>query len=145
MTRIRVIWLIGMFLTGLPAAAHHSTAGFDKTRTLPITGVVAEFRWINPPAGMLLDVRDSNGTTTRWIVELASPSVLGARGLHRADVKQGDQVTIDGWLSKDGSSRAVGRFVHLPDGRTISGMSAWDCSSAAQEGCAGPFKITRAK
>ena len=129
----------------LPLAAHHSTAGYDKTKTVPIKGVVAGVTWMNPHAQMLMDVQDANGKTTRWIVELAAAGVLKGRGWLKGDVKPGDEMTIDAWLSKDGSARAVGRFVHLPDGRTIPGLSAWDCTSAAQAGCAGMGKLAPAE
>lgn len=142
MKRLHGICAIGMIWCGLPLAAHHSTAAFDKTKTVPIKGVVAEITWINPHAGMLLDVEDFSGKTTRWTVELAAAGALRGRGWHKGDVKPGDEITVDAWLRKDGSARVVGRFVHLPDGRTISGMSAWDCAGAAQEGCAGPGKLT---
>lgn len=137
----RLIAIMGLVCEGLPLAAHHSTADYDKTKTVPIKGVVAGINWMNPHVQMLLDVHDSNGKTTRLTVELAAAGALASRGWRKGDVKQGDEITINAWLPKDGSARALARLVHLPDGRIISGMSAWDCASAAQEGCAGLGKL----
>ncbi len=137
----RLIAIMGLVCGGLPLAAHHSTAGYDKIKTVPVKGVVAGVTWMNPHVQMLLDVRDSKRETTRLTVELAAAGALTGRGWHKGDVKQGDEIAIDAWLSKDLSARALARFVHLPDGRVISGMSAWDCTSAAQEGCTEPFNL----
>lgn len=142
MSHLRQLMFLAAGIAGcLPLAAHHSTRGYDKTRVVPVKGVVAGITWMNPHVEMLLDVRDSSGKTTRLTVELAAVVSLVSRGWRKSDVKQGDEITIDAWLPKDGSARALARFVHLPDGRVVSGMSAWDCESAAQEGCSGPFKL----
>lgn len=133
----RLVAVTGLVCGGLPLAAHHSTAGYDKIKTVPVKGVVAGVTWMNPHVQMLLDVRDSNRKTERLTVELAAAGALTGRGWHKGDVKQGDEIAIDAWLSKDLSARALARFVHLPDGRVISGMSAWHCATAAQEGCTG--------
>ena len=133
-------WL-AVVLAAIPLAAHHSTAAFDKTKTVPLVGTIAEITWMNPHAQMSLDVKNSSGETERWIIELPSPLVLTNRGWKRNDVSTGDQIAIDGWLQKTGAARAVARRAHLPGGRTISTLTAWDCASAEQEGCAGAFQL----
>jgi hypothetical protein len=138
----RILAVTGLFCGCLPLAAHHSTASYDKTKTVPMKGVVVAITWMNPHAGMILDGRDSNGKTTQWVVEMAAPVVLMSRGWKKGDVKPGDEITIDAWLlKKGGDDRAFARFVHLPDGRIISGLGSWDCGSAAQEGCTGMFQL----
>lgn len=137
----RALAITGLFYASLPLAAHHSTASYDKTKTVPIKGVVVEITWMNPHAGMILDARDPSGKTTRSVVETAAPGALANRGWKKNDVKTGDEIAIGAWLPKQGGeSRAFARFIHLPDGRLISGLGAWDCESAAQEGCAGKFQ-----
>ena len=43
------------------ASAHHSAVQFDFTKQVPITGVVKQFRAINPHMQLTLEVKDAKG------------------------------------------------------------------------------------
>jgi hypothetical protein len=45
--------------------------------------------------------------------------MLFRRGVNKESVKPGMEVVIDGYQAKDGSRRANGRDVTLPDGRKL--------------------------
>ena len=47
------------------------------------------------------------------------------RGIVENHLKQGDQITVDVWLAKDGKPFADARSVTLADGRTVSCPSGW--------------------
>jgi hypothetical protein len=51
--------------------------------------------------------------------EAGSPNVLLRRGFTKATVKVGTPVVVDGYQSKDGSMRANGRDITLPDGKKL--------------------------
>jgi hypothetical protein len=65
---------------------------------------------MNPHARFYVDVKDASGQVTNWNFELGSPNVL----------KQGDVVTVDGYLAKDGAKAfANARRVVLANGKSV--------------------------
>jgi uncharacterized protein DUF6152 len=114
------IAVFGLLFSARPSYAHHSfLAEFDQTRPLTVTGVVTRIDWINPHALFDVDAQDKNGKVVKWSFETATPSALNLRGWKKESVKVGDRVTVQGYLSKHGSSFAAARSVMLPDGRTV--------------------------
>src|SRR3981081_432473 len=54
------------------ATSHHSfSAVYDDTRLLTVSGVVTQFRFVNPHAMMYMDVTDAPGKVSKWTVEFA--------------------------------------------------------------------------
>ena len=51
--------------------------------------------------------------------ELGSPNGLIRQGWRRTSLKEGNQVTIEGFAAKDGSNTANAHIVTMPDGRTV--------------------------
>ena len=74
--------------------AHHSTAGYDKSKTVALKGTVAEWIWRNPHCIMVWDVKDANGKVVRWYGEMQSPISNTGFGLSRNSFKPGDEVTV---------------------------------------------------
>ena len=91
---------------------------------MKVTGVVTKVEWTNPHARFYVDVKDDNGKVTNWNFELGSPNVLIRQGWRRTSLKEGDRVTVDGYLAKDGSNFANARSVILSDGRKVFAGSA---------------------
>jgi Family of unknown function (DUF6152) len=110
---------IGLILAA-PARAHHAFAAeFDAKKPVHLEGVVSKVELINPHAWIHVDVKGPDGKVTTWMVEAGSPNVLLRRGFTKATVKTGTQVVVDGYQSKDGSMRANGRDITLPDGKKL--------------------------
>jgi hypothetical protein len=110
----------GLLLAAAPAWAHHAFAAeFDAKRPVHFTGVVTKVELINPHAWIHVDVKNPDGTVTNWMFEAGSPNVLLRRGFTKDSVKPGTEVVVDGYQSKDGSLRANGRDITLPDGRKL--------------------------
>jgi len=80
---------------------------------------VTKMEWINPHAWMHMDVKKADGTVERWMVETGTPNTLLRRGLTKNSLLPGTEVLVDGYQSKDGSLRANGRDVTLPNGQTL--------------------------
>ncbi|HUO33057.1 MAG TPA: DUF6152 family protein [Bryobacteraceae bacterium] len=109
-----------LVLSAAPAWAHHAFAAeFDAKKPVHLEGVVTKVELINPHAWIHVDVRGPNGKVTSWMVEAGSPNVLLRRGFTKNTVAPGTHVIVDGYQSKDGSLRANGRDITLPDGRKL--------------------------
>jgi hypothetical protein len=66
-----------------------------------------------------VDVKGQDGKLTTWLIEAGSPNVLLRRGVTKTSVAPGTPVVVDGYQAKDGSMRANGQDVTLPDGRKL--------------------------
>jgi hypothetical protein len=123
--------LVGLILSFSPGRlfAHHSfQAQFDSNKRMQFVGVVTKIEWTNPHARLYVDAKDRDGAVTNWNFELGSPLQLRRQGWRQDSLKVGDQITIEGYLAKDGSKMASARKITLADGRTVFEGSSTDGS-----------------
>src|ERR1051326_1759923 len=108
-----------------PVFAHHSFAAeFDSSKPITLSGSLTKLDWINPHARLFIDVKDADGKTTNWEVELGPPAILMRNGWTKNSLKAGDTVKVSGSLAKDGSNLANATSVTLADGtRVFAGSS----------------------
>ncbi|HYK61168.1 MAG TPA: DUF6152 family protein [Bryobacteraceae bacterium] len=113
--------LVLVLATGaMPLRAHHAFAAeFDAKKPIKIRGTVSRMEWINPHAWIHVDVTKPDGTVEEWMIEAGTPNTLLRRGFTRDSLKAGTEVIVDGYQSKDGSLRANGRDITLPNGQTL--------------------------
>ena len=113
--------LVLVLATGaMPLRAHHAFAAeFDAKKPIKIRGTVSRMEWINPHAWIHVDVTKPDGTVEEWMIEAGTPNTLLRRGFTRDSLKTGTEVIVDGYQSKDGSLRANGRDITLPNGQTL--------------------------
>jgi len=109
-----------LFAAAAPAFAHHAFAAeFDAKKPVKLRGTVTKMEWINPHTWIYLDVKKPDGTVEEWMIEAGTPNTLLRRGFTKDSLKAGTEVLVDGYQSKDGSLRANGRDLTLPDGKTL--------------------------
>ena len=115
-----VLAAMGLVVTTVPMNAHHAfSAEFDAKRPVKLRGVVTKMEWINPHSWIHIDVKDANGKVTPWMVEGGAPNALLRRGFTKKSLPVGTEVLIEGYQAKDGSTRANGRDITLPDGSKL--------------------------
>ena len=121
----------------LPALGHHSFAAeYDSTKSVTVKGTIQKLEWVNPHAYFWVDARDENGKITTWAFESLSPNALARQGWNRNSLKKGEEVTVEGYLAKDGKPLADGsihansKSVTRADGRKVFvGSSADDVAT----------------
>ena len=110
-------WL-AMSGTGI---AHHSFAMFDQENPIELVGTVTEFKYSSPHVYILLDVKDQDGSSTIWILEGGSPSLLVREGWSGTIIKPGDELrmTINPLRSGAPGGAWQATQIKFKDGRPI--------------------------
>ena len=146
---------LGLFVLASTASAHHSVgASFDTSKPIVLKGVMEQAVWANPHAHLLIGVKNSNGISETWAIELGPPNALIRGGFDGRRLKQGDEIAVTGFGQKQGvtfnepqlsgreapelaallkvvADRAkANRLVHatvitLPDGRKLTSGELW--------------------
>lgn len=107
-------------LAAVPIWAHHAFAAeFDAKKPVKFEATVTRMEWTNPHVWIHVDVKQPNGTVEKWAIEAGTPNVLFRRGFSKQSLLPGTKIVVDGYRAKDGSRRANGRDLTLPDGRTL--------------------------
>lgn len=118
-TRVLALAVAAFLLAGVTLVAHHSNAAqFDSTKRVTLKGAVTKIEWTNPHAYIYVDVKDASGKTVNWSLEGFPPNTLLRTGWSQKDLKQGDVITFEGCVSRDGSPNLLAREITLADGMT---------------------------
>jgi hypothetical protein len=89
--------IIPVLLLGAACAAHahHGWSEYDGTKPLKVSGVIKESGYEHPHGHVQLETQ---GKT--WLVILAPPSRMSARGLPTAMLKPGTQAEVVGYANR---------------------------------------------
>jgi uncharacterized protein DUF6152/SurA-like protein len=115
---------MALLVKASPAHAHHSFAAeYDEKRPIALSGTVTGMQWVNPHSRLSLDVTGRDGKTVNWTIEFGAVEALMRRGWKKTDLAVGSEVTVRGYLARDGS-HVAGRNVTLADGSKLLGRGS---------------------
>jgi Family of unknown function (DUF6152) len=120
--------LVAVFLlvVSVPIFAHHGAASYDISKMITLKGTVTSIQWINPHAEIDMEVNDTTGRTQKYIVESVSPLGLSRNGWTKDALKPGDQITVTGNLSKNGTHILRLKKIVFPTGKELTINSGED-------------------
>jgi hypothetical protein len=115
------------------ALAHHSMNGFDRAKTITITGTVKQFKWANPHSWIEVEVVNSKGVTETWNLEMTAPGILARAGWKSTMLKAGDKATFG--VHPMVSGDVGGQFVSVTfaDGLTMTERGAQAASAPGKQ------------
>jgi hypothetical protein len=103
--------------------AHHSLAGvYDIKKEGQVSGTLTKVAFTNPHGAMHLAVKNTDGTTTEYIMTTGSANTLanlGFGGSGPNTVKAGDAVTIKYFPARNGKPLGFIRSITLADQREV--------------------------
>ena len=115
-----------------PSLAHHAFAAhYDMQKPISVQGTIVEVRLTNPHSWFVLDVKEPDGTTSRWQFEAGTPSGMIRNGYKKSELPPGTIVTISGFQARDHAQK-VGMLRQLTtaDGRTFGMFGPQEGSGA---------------
>jgi hypothetical protein len=120
MRRILLAGLLLLFASASVVAHHGLSSEYDRDKVLTITGKLMEIDWRNPHPYFYIDVTGPNGQVTRWKLGTATPNMLvrfpGGWTRDKVFKRLNDEITVKGWLSKDGTNHLYGDTLTFSDG-----------------------------
>jgi hypothetical protein len=102
-----------------PLLAHHSFAGFDKSRKVTISGTVRQWQFTNPHSWLQLLVVQ-NGREVEYSIEGASVNTLIRRGWSRTTFRPGERVSVEMYPLRSGRPGGAMLKATFANGRSIS-------------------------
>ncbi len=120
-TKIAILAGCVGLLIALPLAAHHSfQAEYDNSKPVSIKGKAIKMDWVNPHSHLTFEVTNADGTTETWAAETPPPNGLYRAGWRQNMIKGGEELTVNGFLAKDGTRLMWAQSVDFSDGRRIT-------------------------
>lgn len=115
--------LIALMLISSHTFSHHSFAvHFVPDEIVTVSGVVTKFSFSNPHGLVFFTVINADGEEEAWRAETNSPSLLRRRGWSKDSIKPGDEVSIRGYPTRDGSPYLRINLLTFTDGSELIGQ-----------------------
>ena len=103
-------------LSAVSADGHHSAAPiFDTDKLVVVEGVVTEVWFENPHSRYYIQVTSQDGEGVLWEAETMNANWFLRRGWDETTVQTGDQVTLNGYLARNGSNDFLLRHLTRAD------------------------------
>ena len=125
---------VGLLVAALPVLAHHSFAAeYDNSKPVSIKGKLVKMDWVNPHSHVQLEVTTAEGKTEMWIAETPPPNGLYRAGWRKDMIKGGEEITVNGYLAKDGTNLMWAQGVVFADGRRLT-LNSSPLAEGAEKG-----------
>ena len=123
MGKFRAIFSVAVlfgFSFAIRTYAHHGYAAYDLTKTVTVSGTVADLSLANPHSSVTFDVKSEKGDVNRWAVEFGTLRNLINQGWTRDTLKPGDGIALSLHPAKNGAHVGVlvGKITYA-DGRPL--------------------------
>jgi hypothetical protein len=117
----RWLSLASLLVIATPAFAHHSVpVNFDQSKEITITGTLTEAKWINPHSRFRIDIKQDDGMTVEWLVEMGAVNTMRRAGFEIEKFVVGDTLTVIGWPGRDRNRTMLLRTAVLKDGTRLT-------------------------
>ncbi len=115
-----LLMTVAVLASGISIAAHHSFAAqYDREKPITLKGTLTRMEWANPHVYFHIDVAETGGAPVNWAIEGGAPNTLYRAGWRKDSAKVGEDVTVDGFLARDGSKLVNMQTAVLADGRKL--------------------------
>jgi hypothetical protein len=112
---------VALLVCAVSARAHHSVpVNFDQSKEITISGTLTEAKWINPHSRFRIDVKQDDGKTAEWLVEMGAVNTMRRAGFEIEKFVVGDTLTIIGWPSRGRDRSMLLRTAVLKDGTRLT-------------------------
>ncbi len=119
----RFVTAAAILVSSLPLVAHHSTtAEFDVSHRMTVSGTLTKVDWVNPHIVVFIDAKAERGTgVAAWKFESNPPAWFRRVGVSRADFAKavGQTVTVELNRAKDGSQYGYLLKITYADGNSL--------------------------
>lgn len=117
------------------AAAHHSYAPYDMTKTVKAAATIKEFYWGAPHSSASFVIRGEDGQPQNLTLQGAAPNTMLRAGFNPRDMRRGIEVEITWHPMRNGKPGGTLATMKLPDGRVFKDNEFGDAdpASASQE------------
>ncbi len=132
--RVLSLTLLALVVSIRLAGAHHSfSAVYDGKRSVTITGVVTQFRFVNPHALMTVEVTDKDGKVVAWVVEFAGRLNLSEIGWSAESIRSGEKLTVTGNPTHEPLPRLAFQRIVKADGSDLLPAAAQRSDTLEEE------------
>ena len=120
--RSTLLTTLALLLVGVANAHHSFAAEFLADETATFHGLVTEVWFKNPHVRYYIEIAKEDGSKEVWDVRASSPALLVRKGWSKNTIKEGDEITVTGFLGRDERKILSVQTIELADG-TILGQS----------------------
>jgi hypothetical protein len=119
MKRLSLFLVLVLLIGAAPSLAHHSFAAhYDQQKSITVQGTLVNVRITNPHSWFFLDVKESDGTISRWSFEAGTPGGMIRNGYKASELPPGTAVTITGFASRDKQKVGMLQRLTTADGKS---------------------------